>query len=439
MNIIMEKYILASFCNIPFFTVSPILCIKLQVDSNGSVDFAPVTLGYSQPIDTVTGMARSDGRIYITFGSKGKIYVSVKSEYCLEDLFCQELPEVTEAHSVLVLGQYFYIVSTGTDQVIRYEINDNRLVHPNCVWEASQENKDTHHMNSIVEMDGELYVSAFGPKKEKLWASATDGYIYNITSGKRIIEGIHHPHSLTVHNRQLYFCESHNGTFCSREGSLFKLNGYSRGIVWLSDELVAVATSVGRKVSRSTGLFANPADPGEKAGTCNLSVRQVPAGDTVISSDLSWFGPEVYDLLLLDLPVDLLKISTRSYIAERETIGTNIENHKQATNQINAQLVESQELVKMLNLQISGNQQDIKLLNDQNGINEQKVQGLSFELAEIKRSKAWMFALWIRKTRVKLIPPNSLREVVSRRIFRGVSGLLNWSESIFRNNRKGID
>ncbi len=424
----MEKFILASFCNLPLATVSPVVCMKIQTEGNEPVEFAPVTLGYPGSINSAIGMHQKDGRIFVAFGAEGKNFVAVLNEKGLDNLFYQDLPEAVDVHSILATEKYLYVVSTGTDQVLRYEIGDNRLGPPCCIWEASQTHSDTHHINAILEMDGEIYISAFGPKAGQLWVSATQGYVHNITRDQHILEGIHHPHSLSVRDHRLYFCESHQGTFCSQEGPIFKLDGYSRGIIWLSDQLVAVATSIGRKVSKSTGIFANPADPGEKAGTCSLNVKAADTGNTLTTADLSWFGPEVYDLLALDSPVDLLQAGNRSYLAERERAGA----HRRALNEVYVQYTAShravqelaakievsQQAIQALHSEVEENQRTLQSLTEKSGAIEQANQALTARINEIERSKAWETALWMQRTRVKLAPPKSHRELVLRWIYR---------------------
>ncbi|MCU0484948.1 MAG: glycosyltransferase [Anaerolineales bacterium] len=53
---------------------------------------------------------------------------------------------------------------------------------------------------------------------------------------------------------------------------------------------------------------------------------------------------------------------------------------------------------------------------------DQSIQALSFELAEIKVSKAWKIALMIRRLRVALIPPNTRRARFARAAFHWLQG-----------------
>jgi hypothetical protein len=116
----------------------------------------------------------------------------------------------------------------------------------------------------------------------------------------RIKEGIYHPHSLSERHSQIYYCESSTKSFSSLAGPILKLDGYTRGIGWLSDDLVCVSSSMGRKISKSTGLIANSADPGAVAGKAGLVVRNIKSHEIIADVNLSKFGPEIYDVLVLE-------------------------------------------------------------------------------------------------------------------------------------------
>jgi hypothetical protein len=239
-------------------------------------------------------------------------------------LFHAAVPEVKDGHSVLALERSIYVISTGTDEVLCYDILENSVGNPRVVWRASDAKKDTHHVNSIAIAERDILVSAFGPKAAELWSTATNGYIHNITRDLRIKDDIYHPHSLSVRSGVIYFSDSHRNTFCTLQGErLVDLNGYTRGVTWLSDELVCLATSIGRRISKSTGLIANPADPGQLAGECSLLLADMNRREVLRSVDLSSFGPEIYDLLALRCgDIDLISLAQSSQRAEREAIRT---------------------------------------------------------------------------------------------------------------------
>ena len=271
----------------------------------------------------------------VAFNAAGQFYIAGLQIRDLAPVFYQNLPDAKDIHSILAWNERLYIVSTGTDEVLAYDILHNKLGNPQVIWRASLKHKDTHHVNSIVENNGELFISAFGPKSGELWSSALNGYIQNITNDRQVKSGIYHPHSLSARNGQFYYCESYKGTFCSLDNQLLQLSGYARGISWLSDEKVCVTTSIGRKISRSTGLIGNPADPGEPEGNCTLTIKDITNGETSTEMDFSWFGPEIYDVLIFsNQELDLLKLANTSQMSERQAIQSSMKREQTLTRQM---------------------------------------------------------------------------------------------------------
>jgi len=296
----MTSSILVSLCNLPKPTRTPVLRLEVSFDGKGSVKTSPVNLGFPNLINSATGLTQNENAVFVLFWIQGIFHISVLKRQNLEPLFHQVLPEVKDGHSIIVSENFMYVVSTGTDEVIRYEIMDKALGNPTVIWRASDTGTDTHHVNSIIRMDGDIYVSAFGPKLGQLWSSASNGYIHNITRDLRIKDGIYHPHSLTERNGQIYYCESSTKSFSSLDGPILKLDGYTRGIGWLSDDLVCISSSIGRRISKSTGLIANSADPGALEGKSGLVIRDIKSHEIIADVNLSKFGPEIYDVLVLD-------------------------------------------------------------------------------------------------------------------------------------------
>jgi hypothetical protein len=300
-----KNLLLVSFCNLPVSSVHPLICLETSIDEKKAACYAPpVTGSINKQIRSVTGLTINFGTVFMLFLSDDMFYLAALRREDLSLLYYQELPSVKDGHSILVSGNHIYIVSTGTDEVLRYTLGENEVRDPLVFWRASNSGTDTHHVNSIMEINSEIFVSAFGPKEGALWSTATNGYVHNITSDTRVKDGIYHPHSLSQTKGILYYCDSSRKSLCSLEGSQFKVDGYARGIAWLSDEWVCVGSSIGRQVSKSTGLIANPADPGKVSGRSKVSIGNIKNQKVIAEFDLSRFGPEIYDILLLEGGVD---------------------------------------------------------------------------------------------------------------------------------------
>jgi hypothetical protein len=383
-----NKFILISFCNNPAFSASPILCAKIPLDWREPISCAPVALGFPEPIAQVTGLTKTKDRIFVVFANQeGRQYLAVLQQSDLTPLFYQELPGIVDCHSILAIKNQLYVVSTGTDQILCYEILNDSVSASKVFWQASNSQQDTHHINSIIEKDGDVLVSAFGTKTGQLWSTATGGYIHNITKNVRVKEGVYHPHSLSVRNEKIYYSDSQKNAFCSNEDDdpLFSLNGYTRGAVWLSNEVVCIASSIGRRVSKSTGLISNSADPGIPAGECNLIVGSITSKEIIAQIDLSWFGPEIYDLLIIEGDLDLLVTMTSAHLSERKLVQT-----------LNTEL-------QTLNTQAFATQHAMRNL-------EQAYQITEFALNQILQSKSWKFIQVLQLIRLRLVPIGSRRE-----------------------------
>ncbi|HET9908418.1 MAG TPA: DUF707 domain-containing protein [Anaerolineales bacterium] len=389
-----DKYVLVSFCNIPVYTTSPLAVLQISEKQGNLVSYAPVALGYAGPLKTATGLTSANGKIFVLFTTRdGKTYVAALKERDLSPLFHCELPEIKDGHSILALRDCLYVVSTGTDEIICYDIKDSRVENPRVVWHASNTKQDTHHVNSIIEYNGDVLISAFGRKKGELWTTASNGYIFNITSNSLITDGIHHPHSLSIKNDKIYYSDSNRNAFCmvGDPEPIFDLNGYARGITWLSDDIVCLAISIGRKVSKSTGRIANPADPGEPAGECGLVIGKVSNKEVLEKIDLSWFGPEIYDTLILpETAADLLSLSNTAQRSERQTIDI-------FSRELNDLRQQTTRQIQELSSQLAGREQ---------------------RLQEILNSRAWKLVQYIRGSYEVIAPFGSTRDTLIQLVFR---------------------
>lgn len=319
----MHQFVLISFCNIPSLTTSPVLCMRIPKKRDEPISYAPITLGFPELTTTATGLANGQGKVFVLFNSQAKYFVAVLRESDLSPLFYQALPEVKDGHSILIVKDRIYVVSTGTDEIISYLILDNTLSEPCVFWKASNAKSDTQHVNFIIELEGYIYISASGLKTGKFRASAQNGYVHNNTRDIRIKDGINHPHSLSVKKGRLYYNNSHKNTVCSLDDGKehFHLNGYTRGLGRLSDEQICLSSSIGQKISKSTGFIANPHDPGEPAGECSFVVGSILTKEVIAQVDLSWLDPEIYDILVLQTSqVNMLELSILSQKAERQVI-----------------------------------------------------------------------------------------------------------------------
>ena len=292
------EQLLVSICNVAGFPrPSCLLLLNIHV---GDAEWVDVGTGDALLVSG-TGICSDDEHIYhlsIVQAGFGTM-LTVLDRSSLEVVYVQSLPEVSDAHSLLINDKELFVTSTGTDEIIAFEIRAHEVVRPRLVWSATGSGLDTHHINSLTLAGDELLCSAFGSKNGDSWATAKAGYIYSITRSRRVIEGLQQPHTLLWQRGQLYFCNSQRGTVNTAEGVVARLDGYSRGLAFGEDGTMYASSSIGRHSSQADGasaLFGNPSDPGTLAGRC--AVVQIPPGGPFSQEiDISPYGFEIYDLL----------------------------------------------------------------------------------------------------------------------------------------------
>jgi len=294
--------ILISFCNTSGVANLPNLGIWNTVDKIFSVIDIPNEI----PLTGMVGMAVSSRYIFIglqheldgksTFESAPQLLIFDKKDFKL--LHRYRFLLARDLHSFLLLPgeNELLVASTGTDEIIRLKLNGCRVLSEDVFYQiGSGTSADQHHLNSLVMWKGDIYVSGFGPKEGNDWTTAKNGFVLNLRTNEKIIEGLQHPHSLTVIDGRLAFCESRKKTLrFVGDYTATNLSGYTRGLC-IAGEDIFVATSTQRKKSKSTGKQMAP-DENKNVG-CTLSKIGLGSSIVVETIDLNPFGYEVYDLL----------------------------------------------------------------------------------------------------------------------------------------------
>lgn len=154
-----------SFCNQQKLdTKSNLIILDTKTGSKILIEFSTPELGYTG----MTGLTQDKNFIYALFQSAIPVLAIIdKRNYVvLQEI---QIPEAKDVHSLIIVSNTLYIVSTGTDSVLKYEIDRNtfQLKYIGVVWkpDGSEGITDTHHLNAIYESNGQIYVSGFGQKK----------------------------------------------------------------------------------------------------------------------------------------------------------------------------------------------------------------------------------------------------------------------------------
>lgn len=249
------------------------------------------------PSSGMTGITMSDDLVIVS--SQGGIIVTLDRKTLA--LLDKRPPQVAkDTHSILLHGGNLYAVATGLNAVVIMDLKDRKVCSERTHWVLSKESfgRDVDHLNSICFHDGKLLVSGFGPKSEKLWSSAQNGFVMDVASGQKLYEGFFQPHTLTSYNGSLLICES--GKCMVRDlsrGKVAVLDGYVRGLCQGPEGLYA-AVSKGRTVSKSTGLITtNPDDGGNYQGRSAIYLIDRDTFD--VRKVLETGDLEFYDLVIV--------------------------------------------------------------------------------------------------------------------------------------------
>jgi len=261
------------------------------------------------PNKGVTGITQNDKYIFALYQNQvnGIIIFDKKTLTAINE---QELPDVKDPHSIVINAKNeVSLVSTGTDSVISYTFDSKKktLSDQKVIWkpEGTKGDADTHHLNSLYQQGGKLFVSGFGLKSGDLWRTAGNGYIHNITDDTREIDPIYHPHS-AIYREGIYYIESSTRKVKKGDKDIYTIKeGYTRGLFVSEDEkIIVVGSSSGRKRSKSTKLVNNFADPGLIEPACNVIIlKKMSLLPMYKKTETINFYPkknEIYDIISLD-------------------------------------------------------------------------------------------------------------------------------------------
>ena len=149
------------------------------------------------------------------------------------------------------------VVSSGTDEIVEVTIRAGEVKTETVYWRMDPvgARHDHHHLSGICAAQEGLVVCGFGKRRTELWSSATDGFLLDLNHGSQIVSDLHQPHTATRISSSIIYCESRKMAVRRCHGAESQaLPGYTRGLCQ-SGSYIFVATSVGRKQSRSTGQF----------------------------------------------------------------------------------------------------------------------------------------------------------------------------------------
>jgi hypothetical protein len=254
----------------------------------------------NRAISAVAGLAVHGDSLYALCVIDGLAYAAIFAYPALALRELIPLRGVSDPHSIIVNGDgSIVVVSTGSDEIVAFDLA-RRDAPGEIVWRASNTGGDAHHINSIVMFAGTLICSGFGPLTNGSWRSTIDGFVFDVTRGRLLKTGIHHPHSLTVVGADLYLCESATGVVrnLTANRTIATLSGYLRGLAVDARGHLWVGSSIGRQANLAEGA------PAHGVTECAVYCIDASTGAALSGMGLGLAAgagafPEIYDIVVL--------------------------------------------------------------------------------------------------------------------------------------------
>ncbi len=261
---------------------------------------APENLG-------VDGICRWKGSLWIAPQlAPGGVSGLIELDDKLQPRHSFPLTLTRDAHSLIPYGDSLLITDTAANRLNELRWNEQGQPHESVFWQSGDADHDRIHVNSVAELDGEIYVSLMGPKPEQGWFEAEGGQIVNISRGTVVADGLAHPHSLVSHNQWLYWLESRRGRvhrYRPQVGHdvIVETSGYLRGLA-VDNQALHFGASALRRRSRSTGVMCQHPTAEEsdwRSWVYRFDVRTRQLTRRCMTA----FGAEIYDIALVPGPV----------------------------------------------------------------------------------------------------------------------------------------
>ncbi|HZE86623.1 MAG TPA: hypothetical protein VE090_00290 [Methylomirabilota bacterium] len=219
--------------------------------------------------------------------------LSVRDTYALD---------TRDPHSLCVVEDNLFIVATGTDEVRAVPLTDPGK-KSEVVYRVPDSNgsADTYHLNSIVTTpDGRTLVSGFGPREGQKWYTAQNGFVADVLTSEKLIEGIYHPHTLFVAGSDILICESSRSKVHNlNRKTVWEGNLYTRGLAYDNQDNLLIGESTGVMHESQKGTIRNAEDEGTIVGEAMIYRYNKNTGKTTVMQKLSAYGPEIYDIVTL--------------------------------------------------------------------------------------------------------------------------------------------
>lgn len=163
--------------------------------------------------------------------------------------------ELDDPHDLIFHNEMYYLVSTGTNTVLR--ISDTGELLEKYVFPGEG---DAWHLNCLFVVEGRVIVSAFGEFSEHRGYKGHTigaGFLFDLETREKIWEGLSQPHSPVVDGENIYLCDSETKRLLVRQidgtESAYEFDGYARGLA-VGEKRLYLGLSLSRNIEQEEGV-----------------------------------------------------------------------------------------------------------------------------------------------------------------------------------------
>lgn len=188
---------------------------------------------------------------------------------------------IPDIHDVLEWGGYYYVIGTTKNEVLKLDF-DGQVIHR---WTFPGED-DSMHLNCLGVWNGRIVFSAFGDfSLHRGYKGMTQGagFVQDLESGAKLVQGLSQPHSLVEFNGNLLVANSQCRELreYNPQGECVRtcvLDGYTRGICLVGD-VIYIGLSRSRNIEEAgiptATIVALDAATWEERGRVGLAASEI--------------------------------------------------------------------------------------------------------------------------------------------------------------------
>ena len=196
-------------------------------------------------------------KYFVTDSNKGLVCFNQD----LEQIDLINFPLEKRIHGFEIYDDHLFIACSYGDEIISINLKDkkDKSFYSIKEFKLNNNNLPKHHINDLCVYDNYIYASMFSHSGS--WQQGfLDGCIKKISIATKeivtIVRDLKMPHNITVAHNGYYLCNSLNGEVIKNNNTIFRSNGFTRGLNFKNDTMI-VGESKNRNFSNNKGVNLN--------------------------------------------------------------------------------------------------------------------------------------------------------------------------------------